>query len=71
MSSLRHAWEDEKYLREHLQAKLTKSETARKLQESLLKNGTAIAREIIRLVGLVMPIHRIAEMHGEGGVSQI
>ena len=40
-------WEDEQHLRDHLKAKLAKSEEARKLQEALLKNGTAIARETV------------------------
>jgi hypothetical protein len=64
-------WDDEKLLRDHLQAKLTKSEAARKLQESLLKNGTAMARESIRVVGLMTPIQKIAEVHGDSGFSQI
>ena len=45
-------WEDEQHLRDHLKAKLAKSEEARKLQETLLKNGTAIAREVVRVTGL-------------------
>jgi hypothetical protein len=38
-------WEDEQHLRDHLKAKLAKSEEARKIQQALLNNGTAIAQE--------------------------
>src|SRR6267378_303104 len=43
-------WEDEQHLRDHLKAKLLKSEEARKLQESLLKNGGTITEKAIRAV---------------------
>ena len=45
-----HPWEDEQHLRDHLKAKLAKSEEARKLQEALLNNGAAIAQEAIRVL---------------------
>lgn len=45
-------WKDEQHLRDHLKAKLAKSEEARKLQQALLNNGTALAQEAIRVVGL-------------------
>jgi hypothetical protein len=64
-------WEDEQRLRDHLKAKLAKSEEARKLQETLVKNGTAMAREAIRIIGLMSPAQRIAEVHGQTGFSQI
>ena len=64
-------WEDEQHLRDHLQAKLAKSEEARKLQQSLLNNGTAIAEEVIRVVGLLTPIQKLAEGQGEGGFAQL
>ena len=64
-------WEDEQHLRDHLQAKLDKSELARKVQESLLNNGTAITEEAIRVVGLLTPIQKLAEGHGEGGFAQL
>ena len=41
-------WADEQHLRDHLKAKLAKSEEARKIQQSLLNNGAAISQEIIR-----------------------
>ena len=45
-------WDTEQHLRDHLKAKLVKSEEARKVQQDLLKNGTAIAQAIIRVVNL-------------------
>jgi hypothetical protein len=63
-------WEDEQHLRDHLKAKLAKSEEARKLQEALLKNGSAIAREVVRATGLVGPVQKIADGQGQSGYSQ-
>lgn len=56
---------DERHLREHLQAKLAKSEEARKVQESLLKNGSAVATKSVQVVGLLTPIQKLAEGEGE------
>lgn len=64
-------WEDEHRLREHLKAKLAKSEEARKLQETLLKNGATISKEAIRLGALLAPVQKVAEMQGENAFSQI
>lgn len=64
-----HAWEDEQHLRDHLAAKLAKSEEARKLQEALLKNGTAIAREAVGVIGLLSPVQKIADGQGQAGFS--
>ena len=58
-------WADERHLREHLQAKLSKSEEARKVQESLLKNGSAVASKAVQVVGLLTPILKLAEGEGE------
>jgi AAA domain len=63
-------WEDEQHLRDHLKAKLTKSEEARKLQEALLKNGTAITREAVGVIGLLGPVQKIADGQGQVGFSQ-
>jgi len=46
-------WKDEKHLRDHLKAKLVKSEKAQKIQQALLKNGTALAQEAIRVGSLL------------------
>ena len=63
-------WKDEQHLRDHLKAKLAKSEEARKLQQALLNNGTALAQEAIRVVGLLGLVQKVAEGQGEGGVAQ-
>lgn len=58
-------WEDEQHLRDHLKAKLVKSEEARKLQQSLITNGTAIAKEAIRVAGLLAPVQKLTEAEAE------
>jgi recombinational DNA repair ATPase RecF len=64
-------WADEQHLRDHLKAKLSKSEEARKLQESLLKNGIAITEKAIRVVGLLGPVLKLAEGQGEKVFAQV
>lgn len=54
-------WPDEQHLREHLQAKLAKSEEARKLQQTLLKDGAAVSAAAIKLSGLLAPIEQLAK----------
>lgn len=63
-------WDEEQHLRDHLKAKLAKSEEARKLQETLLKNGGAIAREAAGIIGLLGPVQKIADAQGQAGLSQ-
>lgn len=63
-------WDDEQHLRNHLKTKLAKSEEARKLQEKLLKNGIAIARETIGVIGLLNPVQKIADAQGRPELSQ-
>ena len=64
-------WEDEQHLRDHLKAKLAKSEEARKLQQALLNNGTAVAQAAIRVASLVGLAQKVAEGQGEGGFAQL
>jgi len=54
-------WEDQAHLRAHLQAKLAKSEQAKKLQESILANAAVIATQIIKVSGTAAPIQKLAE----------
>ena len=63
--------ESEQHLRDHLEAKLAKSEEARKLQQTLLNDGAAVAQIAIRLVGLLGPVQRVAEAHGEGEFARL
>ena len=53
------------------EAKLAKSEEARKLQQSLLNNGTAIAKEAIRVIGLLALVQKIAEAQGDTAFAQL
>lgn len=64
-------WEDEQRLRDHLKAKLSKSEEARKLQESLLKNGGTITEKAIRVAGVLTPVQKLAEGQGEKAFAQV
>jgi DNA repair exonuclease SbcCD ATPase subunit len=58
-------WTDEQHLREHLKAKLTKSEEARKIQQVLLNNGAGISQEIIRITGYLTPVQKLADTQGD------
>jgi hypothetical protein len=64
-------WENADQLRDHLKAKLSKSEEARKLQESLLKNGSATVEKIIRVVGLLTPVLKLAQGQEEKEFAQL
>lgn len=64
-------WDDEQHLRDHLKAKLAKSEEARKLQQALLDNGTLIAQEAIRMAGLLGSAHKVADGQGDAGFAQV
>jgi hypothetical protein len=55
------AWDDEQHLRDHLRAKLAKSEESRKIQEALLANANAIAQAAIRVVGVLGPVQKLEE----------
>jgi ABC-type transport system involved in cytochrome c biogenesis ATPase subunit len=54
-------WEDEQHICDHLKAKLAKSTEAQKIQEALLKKGTGVAQEAIRVAALLGPAKKIAE----------
>jgi hypothetical protein len=60
------AWKDERQLRDHLRTKLAKSEEARKVQQSLVNNGSSIAQEAVRVMGLVAPVQKLADVEGDG-----
>jgi len=66
-----HPWENEQLLREHLKSKLAKSEEAGKLQATLLKAGADIAREAVRVVGLLSLPLKIAEGQGGGAFARL
>jgi recombinational DNA repair ATPase RecF len=64
-------WPDAEHLREHLKAKLSKSEEARKLQDGLLKNGAAINEKAISVAGLLTPVQKLAQGQGEIAFAQL
>jgi hypothetical protein len=61
-----HPWGDEAHLRDHLKAKLAKSEEAAALHDTLLKSGLEVAREVGALTGLLSPVLKIAVAEGHG-----
>lgn len=63
-------WEDEQHLRDHLKAKLAKSEEARRLQQALLNNGTVMAQAAISVAGLIGLAQKVAEGEVEGAFAQ-
>jgi hypothetical protein len=58
-------WDDEQHLHDHLQAKLAKSEEARTVQQRLLKNGSALVQSILKLGGVLDPLHKAATASGD------
>jgi hypothetical protein len=64
-------WHDEEKLREHLRAKLAKSEEARKLQVSLLKDGAAIAEKATGVIGLLAAAQKLADGQGEDDLAKL
>jgi recombinational DNA repair ATPase RecF len=65
------AWNSEQALRDHLKAKLAKSEQARALQVSLLKDGTSIAEMSTRISGLLITAQKIAQALGDAGFATL
>jgi hypothetical protein len=53
-------WEDEQHLRDHLKAKLVKSDEAAKLQATLLRSSRELAQHVIRMLGLLGEPFKIA-----------
>jgi hypothetical protein len=64
-------WEDEEHLRDHIKAKLAKSEAARTTHESLLNGGTTVIESAIRVTGLLTPIETLAEANEEAQFAKL
>jgi hypothetical protein len=64
-------WEDEQHLRDHLTAKLLKSDEARKLQQRLLDKGAVISREIIRVTAIMAPVQKLSEAQDHAGFHRL
>ena len=63
-------WDNEQHLREHLKAKLSKSEEARQIQDTLLKNATTLIEKITRINGVLTPVQKIAATHEDAPFTQ-
>lgn len=63
-------WDNEQHLREHLKAKLLKSEEARQIQDTLLKNATTLIEKITRINGVLTPVQKIAATHEDAPFTQ-
>jgi hypothetical protein len=64
-------WGSDEHLRVHLKQKIAKSKAAREIQGDMLKNGSVIAQTVIRIVGQVSTVHRIAVGQGEAALAQL
>jgi RecF/RecN/SMC N terminal domain len=62
-------WDDEQHLRDHLKSKLAKSEEARTIQQRLLKNGGALVQHIVKLGGVLDPVHKAATASGDTALA--
>ena len=66
-----YEWADEQRLRNHLAAKLAKSDEARRLQQRLLDTGAVISRQIIRATALLAPVQKLSEGQQNDGCTQL
>jgi hypothetical protein len=64
-------WPNIDHLKEHLQAKLDKSEDAKKLQDALLKNASLVGSKLSTFVGLLGPVKTAADVMKENEFSQV
>jgi hypothetical protein len=64
-------WEDEELLKEHLRAKLAKSQEAEKLQKRLLSYGAEIANQARRVAALVGAVQPLAKSDGPAGFAAV
>lgn len=64
-------WQDEGRLRDHLKAKLVKSDEAKKIQQVLTDNGASIGREVVRLIGLLAPVQKLAHAQADGSLTTL
>ena len=64
-------WDDEDALRDHLQAKLARSQEAESLQKRLLEDGSAVANQARRIVGLLNAVQSVAKADGPDEFSAV
>jgi RecF/RecN/SMC N terminal domain len=65
------AWDSDEHLRAHLKEKLAKSKESQEIQRAMLKNGSAIAQPVIRIVGHISTVQRLATGLGETAFAQL
>jgi DNA repair exonuclease SbcCD ATPase subunit len=63
-------WGDQQHLRDHLTAKLAKSNEAREVQESLQAHGSSLAQKAAQLAGAAKLSQRAAEIVGDTALAQ-
>ena len=63
-------WDNEQHLREHLKAKLAKSEEARQIQDALLKNGATLIEKVTRIIGMLTPVQKLAATQEDAPFAQ-
>lgn len=66
-----YAWDSEEHLREYLKEKLVKSEEAAALQHALLSAGAELAREQVRVFGLLGPVLKTADALGDTAFAHL
>jgi hypothetical protein len=64
-------WGDEQHLRDHLKSKLAKSAEAHTIQQRLLKNGAALVQHIVKLGGVLDPLHKAATSSGDVALASL
>jgi RecF/RecN/SMC N terminal domain len=65
-----YEWPDIEHLKRHLQAKLDKSEEAKKLQDALLKNCSLISSKLTAFAALLGPVKSAADFLGDKEFGQ-
>ena len=63
-------WDNEQHLREHLKAKLAKSEEACQIQDALLKNGATLIEKVTRIIGMLTPVQKLAATQEDAPFAQ-
>jgi hypothetical protein len=63
-------WPDIEHLREHLKAKLAKSEEAKNLQDELSKNAAQLSDKLVQFAGLLPAVAKLATATGEKEFAQ-
>lgn len=63
-------WDNEQHLRDHLRAKLAKSEEAGRAQQSMLTAGGELGRLLAKHIALLAAVQKVAVVTGESAVAR-